>query len=155
MARKRVLECGTAGYCAARLGAPAPPLNPILKLGRPHRNPSEDPARWIVPNAKVQGPRRPRSTRGARRMLKVGALVDAEDSLMRRVRTPRSDRLPLPGPVRVGGCVDVLGCVDCPLLLAAYLGIGLLLFLFELVGFLDRGAELVPIVAGHAGAASP
>jgi len=53
------------------------------------------------------------------------------------------------------GCVDVLGCVDCPLLLAAYLGIGLLLFLFELVGFLDRGAELVPIVAGHAGAASP
>jgi len=65
MARKRVLECGTAGYCAARLGAPAPPLNPILKLGRPHRNPSEDPARWIVPNAKVQGPRRPRSTRGA------------------------------------------------------------------------------------------
>ena len=87
--------------------------------------------------------------------VEVGALVDAVDSLMRRVRTPRSDRLPLPGPVRVVGCVDVLGCVDCPLLLAAYLGIGLLLFLFELVGFLDRGAELVTIVAGHAGAASP
>ena len=46
--------------------------------------------------------------------------------------------------------VDVLGCVDWPLLVAAYPGVALL-FLFEPVGFRDRGAGLVAITAGHAG----
>ena len=49
------------------------------------------------------------------------------------------------------GFVHVLGCVDWPLLVAAYPGVGLL-FLFELVGFRDRGAELVVFTASHAGA---
>ena len=49
------------------------------------------------------------------------------------------------------GFVDVLGCVDWPLLVAAYPGVGLL-FLFELVGVRDRGAELVVFTASHAGA---
>jgi len=52
------------------------------------------------------------------------------------------------------GFVHVRGCVDWKLLVAPYPGVGLLL-LFELVGFLDRGAELVTIIAAHAGASSP
>ena len=52
------------------------------------------------------------------------------------------------------GFVHVLGCVDWPLLVAAYPGGGLL-FLFELVGVRDRVAGLVAITAGHAGAWSP
>ncbi len=84
--------------------------------------------------------------------VEVRAFVDGEESL-REVGWVLLVRIAdhFLGLFEPVGFVDVLGCVDWPLLVAAYPGVGLL-FLVEPVGFRDRGAELVVFTASHAGA---